>query len=261
MDVDARQIGRIYAVEVGLLADLKAGLAELDRALAEGQTPPERLAAKKRIDHQGSLRAEAQQALHAEIATQRSRRPLTPLTFMDAVARVLPQDAAVVEEAVTTTNLLLERLGALKEATAYFGHRGWALGWGLGCAVGVKLAWPERPVLALLGEGSALYGIQGLWTAAHYQIPVTFIACNNAEYQILKDCARLLPLPRMAAGRYLAMDLVQPEIDFVGLARSLGVAAQRVTEPEELSERLHASLAGDKPVLLDVPLVRQRASA
>ena len=118
-----------------------------------------------------------------------------------------------------------------------------------------------RPVLALLGEGSALYGIQGLWTAAHFQVPVTFVVCNNAEYQILKDCAGLMPLPRMAAGRFLAMDLVQPEIDFVGLARSLGVQAQRVTEPEELSERLHASLAGDKPVLLDVPLVRQKAGA
>jgi benzoylformate decarboxylase len=261
MDVDAGQIGRIYAVAAGVIADLKAGLAELDRALAEGQAPQERLAAKKRIDQHGSLQAEARQALRAEIATQRSRRPLTPLTLMDAVARVFPQDGTVVEEAVTTTHMLLERLGVLKDPTAYFGHRGWALGWGLGCAVGVKLAWPERPVLALLGEGSALYGIQGLWTAAHYQIPVTFIVCNNAEYQILKDCARLLPLPRMATGRFLAMDLVQPEIDFVGLAKSLGVEAQRVTEPEELSDRLRASLAGDKPVLLDVPLVRQRANA
>jgi benzoylformate decarboxylase len=261
MDVDARQLGRIYAVEVGLIADLKAGLVELDRSLAEGQTPAERLAAKQRIDQHGSLRAEALQALRAEIASQRSRRPLTPLTFMDAVAQVFPRDGAVVEEAVTTTHMLLERLGALKDPTAYIGHRGWALGWGLGCAVGVKFAWPERPVLALLGEGSALYGLQGLWTAAHYRIPVTFIVCNNAEYQILKDCARQLPLPRMAAGRFLAMDLVQPEIDFVGLARSLGVEAQRVTEPQELSERLRASLAGDQPVLLDVPLVRRGVGA
>jgi benzoylformate decarboxylase len=259
MDVDAGQIGRIYAVEVGVIADLKAGLAELDRALAEGQSPGELLAAKKRIEQHGSLRAETRRELRAEIATQSSRRPLTPLTFMDAVARAFPQDGAVVEEAATTTNMLLERLGVLKDPTAYFGPRGWALGWGLGCAVGVKFAWPERPVLALLGEGSALYGIQGLWTAAHFQVPVTFIICNNAEYQILKDCARLLPLPRMASGRFLTMDLVQPEIDFVGLARSLGVEAVRLTEPEELSERLHTSLGGDKPVVLDVPLVRHQA--
>jgi benzoylformate decarboxylase len=260
-DVDAWQIARIYAVEVGLIADLKAGLAELERELAEGQSPEERLAAKKRLDQHASLQAEARRELRAEIASQLSQRPMTPLTLMDAVARALPPDGVVVEEAVTTTNTLLERLGVLKDPSAYLSHRGWALGWGLGCALGVKLAWPQRPVLALLGEGSALYGLQGLWTAAHFQIPVTFIVCNNAEYQILKDCARLLPLPRMAAGRFLAMDLVQPEIDFVGLARSLGVEAYRVTEPEQLGGRLRASLAGDKPVLLDVPLVRQRDSA
>jgi benzoylformate decarboxylase len=261
IDVDARQIGRIYAVEAGVIADLKAGLGELNRALAEVQSPQERLASERRIDRHGALQAQARRELRAEIAAQSSRRPLTPLTFMDAVARVFPQDAAVIEEAVTSTNMLLERLGVLKDPTAYFCQRGWALGWGLGCALGVKLAWPKRPVLALLGEGSALYGIQGLWTAAHFQIPVTFIICNNAEYQILKDCASLLPLPRMARGRFLAMDLVQPEIDFVGLARSLGVEAQRLTEPEELSDRLRASLAGDKPVLLDVPLVRHGVSA
>jgi benzoylformate decarboxylase len=70
-----------------------------------------------------------------------------------------------------------------------------------------------------------------------------------------------MPLPRMAAGRFLAMDLVQPEIDFVSLAKSLGVEARRVTEPEELSERLRSSLAGDKPVLLDVPMARHGVSA
>ena len=160
---------------------------------------------------------------------------MTPLTLMGAVAKVLPANAAVIEEAVTTTNGTLERLGVLKDPAGYFGHRGWALGWGLGCALGVKLAWPERPVLALLGDGAALYGIQGLWTAAHHRIPVTFILCNNAQYQILKHCGEVMPLPNMAARHYLAMDLVRPEIDFVNLARSLGVEAHRITEPDELS--------------------------
>ena len=134
----------------------------------------------------------------------------------------------------------------------YFAHRGWALGWGLGCALGVKLAWPDRPVLAILGDGAALYGIQGLWTAAHHRIPVTFILCNNRQYQILKHCGEVMPLPHMAERQYLAMDLTSPEIDFVSLARSLGVQAERITEPEELSERVRESLNGDEPQLFDV---------
>jgi benzoylformate decarboxylase len=122
--------------------------------------------------------------------------------------------------------------------------------------MGIKLAWPERPVLALLGDGSALYGIQGLWTAAHHRIPVTFLICNNAQYQILKHCGDVMPLPNMAAKQYLAMDLVRPEIDFVALSNSLGVEAQRITEPEELSERVRESLNGDKPQLFDVTIAR-----
>src|SRR4029077_17753325 len=141
-------------------------------------------------------------ALRAKMAAERERRPMTPLTMMGALAKVLPPDAAVVEEAVTTTNTTLERLGALADPAAYFGQRGWALGWGLGFALGVKLAWPQRPALALIGDGASLYGIQALWTAAHHNIPVTFVICNNAQYKILKDCGELMPFPQMKERHY-----------------------------------------------------------
>jgi benzoylformate decarboxylase len=256
LDNDAWQIGKNYPVEVGLLGDPKAGLAELDALLAETLSPAQMAAARERVERHGARRRAAQEALRAQLAAERERRPMTALTLMGALGRVLPRDVAVVEEAVTTTNTILERLGALADPAGYFGHRGWALGWGLGCALGVKLAWPDRPVLAILGDGGALYGIQGLWSAAHHRIPVTFVLCNNAQYRILKNCGEVLPLPHMAAHQYLGMDLVQPEIDFVGLARSLGVEARRVTEPDELSEHVQTSLKGDRPVLLDVAITR-----
>jgi benzoylformate decarboxylase len=256
MDNDSWQIGKNYPIEVGVLGDLKTGLAELDPLLASILTAEQTSTARTRQHRHATARQAVRAALLAKIDGEREKRPMTPLTLMGALAKVLPPNIAVVEEAVTTTNATLERLGLLKDPAGYFGHRGWALGWGLGCALGVKLAWPQRPVLALLGDGAALYGIQGLWSAAHHNIPVTFILCNNAQYQILKHCGDVMPLPKKAARQYLAMDLVQPEIDFVGLARSLGVEAHRVTEPEELSERVRASLGGDKPMLFDVPLAR-----
>ncbi|MEK6236307.1 MAG: thiamine pyrophosphate-dependent enzyme, partial [Planctomycetales bacterium] len=151
----------------------------------------------------------------------------------------------------------LERLGVLKEPTGYFGHRGWALGWGLGCSLGVQLAWPDRPTLAVLGEGAAMYGIQGLWTAARYRIPVSFVICNIAQYQILKIGARGMQLPHATAGRFEGMDLVGPEIDFPSLARSLGVEAERLTDPDEITEKVRASLEGDEPRLFDIPIQRE----
>ena len=175
---------------------------------------------------------------------------------MGALAKVLPPDVAVIEEAVTTTNTTFERLGVLKNTTGYFGHRGWALGWGLGVAIGVKLAWPDRPVLALLGEGAAAYGIQGLWSAARYKIPVVFVICNNAQYQILKLCGRSLSLPEAAAEKFEGVDLVGPELDYLALARGFGVEAHRITEPDELADRVAAAFRGDKPILFDVPISR-----
>ena len=126
----------------------------------------------------------------------------------------------------------------------------------MGCALGVKLAWPDRPVVGLLGDGSALYGIQGLWSAARYGIPVVFVIANNAQYKILKDCGDVMRLPQMAEKNYLGMDLVDPEVDFVGLARAFGVGAYRVCEPDELSERISEGLAGSKPILLEVQIER-----
>jgi benzoylformate decarboxylase len=191
------------------------------------------------------------ETLLTEIAVQHDRRPMTPQAFMGALCRVLPSNAAVVEEAVTTHQYLLERLGTLTDPSGYIGHRGWALGWGLGCAVGVKLAWPDRPVVGLSGDGAAMYGIQALWTAAHHHIPVLFVIANNAQYKILKVSGDVMQLPEMVQRNYLAMDLVDPEIDFVGMARALGVRAQRISEPDELSECVHDALRGREPVLLD----------
>lgn len=256
LDEDPYQIGKNYPVEVALVGDTKCGLAELDRLIAERMTEAQRAVAKRRTAELAAASRERRAALERTIESQRDVRPITPLVAMASLARALPKNAAVVEEAVTTTNTTLERLAALGTTDGYFGHRGWALGWGLGVSIGVRLAWPERPVLAILGEGAALYGIQGLWTAARYRIPVTFVICNNAQYQILKIGARGLNLPRAKAGEFLGMDLVEPEIDFVSLAKSLGVDAIRIAEPDALTDAVANSLASNKPQLIDVPIQR-----
>jgi benzoylformate decarboxylase len=256
LDEDPWQLGKNYPVEVGLVGDLKAGLSELAECLDRAMSPAAKEQARSRGDARGRAHAVARQQLLSHVDAERDRRPMTPAVLMAALASILPPNVAVVEEAVTTTNTLFERLAALRDPTGCFGHRGWALGWGLGFSLGVKFAWPERPVLALLGEGSAMYGIQGLWSAARYQVPVTWVICNNAQYRILKTGSQLLKLPAAQANRFLAMDITEPEIDLVGLARSLGIEAHRVTEPDELAERVKASLAGERPQLFDVPIER-----
>jgi benzoylformate decarboxylase len=254
LENDPGQLGRTHRVDIGLIGDPKAGLAELKEHLKAALPTRHADAARARREQFARLQLAARAELTERIEADRESRPMTSLALMGALARVLPPDAAVVEEATTTTNTVLERLGAITEPTCYFGHRGWALGWAMGCAMGVKLAWPERPVLAVLGDGAAMFGIQGLWSAAHHRIPVTFVIANNREYKILKNCGKMMPLPEMAAGHYVGMDLVEPVVDFVGLARSLGVEAVRVTEPDAVSDRVRDGLRAGKPLLLEVPL-------
>ena len=252
LDNDSWQIGKTYAVEVGLLGDPKSGLLELADCLEPKLSTAQRETAKASIDIHARRRREEQQALHNRIDSELSRHPMTSMALMGTLARVLPPRAAVVEEAITTHGNLLEKLGILRDPSSHFAHRGWALGWGLGCALGVKLAWPNRPVVGLLGDGAALYGIQGLWTAARENIPVTFIICNNSQYRILAVCGQVMNLPGCEAASAPGLKLDSPAVDFVGLARAFGVEAHVVTNPEELADRLSTSFQrADRPLLLD----------
>ena len=260
IDESPSQIGKNYPVDVGILGDSKTALDELTTILDARMTPAQRERAAARGAARGRLHEELRVKLRQQIAAKRDVRPLPGAVLMESLSRVLPANVAVVEEAVTTTNTLFERLGALKNTDGYFGHRGWALGWGLGCSLGVKLAWPQRPVLAIVGEGAAMYGIQALWSAAHHNLNVTIVICNNAQYQILKAGAGSFGLPAAKAGKFVGMDLSGPEIDMVGLARSMGVHAERIEDPDTLARKVRDSLAADdRPRLFDVPIERTLA--
>lgn len=256
LDNDPWELGKNYPVEIALLGDPAAGLAELAERVAALQTAEQAAAAANRLTAHAARRAVERAALEAEIAAGWDARPMTSLALMGALARVLPPNAAVIEEAATTHGNVLERLGVLRDPSGHFAHRGWVLGWGLGCAIGVKLAWPDRPVVGLLGDGAALYGIQGLWTAARYRVPVTFVIANNAQYKILKASAGVMGLAHVPRPDYRGMDLDDPPVDFVGLARSLGVEAHRVAEPDALAELVAGSLERTSPLLIEAQIAR-----
>jgi benzoylformate decarboxylase len=126
----------------------------------------------------------------------------------------------------------------------------------MGAAIGVQLAEPRRKVVATIGDGSVMYAPQALWTAARLGLPITYVVANNASYAILKSGMISLALPSAKQGRYPGMDIVAPEIDYVGLARSLGCRAERVDKPGELRETLAACLAHPGPSLVDVAIDR-----
>jgi benzoylformate decarboxylase len=138
----------------------------------------------------------------------------------------------------------------------FFGSKTGTLGWAMGAALGVQLAHPRRRVVATIGDGSVMYAPQALWTAAHYTLPVTYVVANNASYAILKSGMLSFGLPGAKRGVFPGMDLVSPEIDYVALARSMGVLAERVDKPAALREVLLRALDHPGPALVDVAIDR-----
>ena len=127
---------------------------------------------------------------------------------------------------------------------------------GMPAAIGVKLALPDRPVVALVGDGSAMYTVQALWTAARYRIPIVWVIFNNTSYRILKQ--RLVMLRGLAeqADKFVGMEMNDPAIDFVGLARSLGIAAERAKTVKDATDLIAKGLKDGTSLLIDVDMDR-----
>jgi len=174
-------------------------------------------------------------------------KPIDPRYLMLRIAESLPADAVVVEEALTSSTALPQFL-PLGDPHCFYGLASGGLGFGLAGAVGVSLALPDRPLAAIIGDGSAMYGIQALWTAAHLGLPITYVITNNRSYRILKE--RLISMRN--TDRFVGMDMRDPAIDFAGLAQSMGVPARRITDPQEFAPALREAMASGGPRLIEV---------
>ncbi len=169
--------------------------------------------------------------------------PMSGSAAMAALAEVWPEDGIAVLESPSSTLALRNRLRISKPGSYYFGASG-GLGFGISAAVGVQLAEPSRPVVCVVGEGSAQYGITALWTAVAYQAPVTFLVMRNEEYMILKWFAAM----EQVSG---APGLELPGLDTAAVARAYGMEARDVSEPDELVDALREGIAaGDGPRLV-----------
>jgi benzoylformate decarboxylase len=242
-------------VRVGLVGHPPEALAALRAAVEQGAGPAFREAAARRNETLRALKVQDREAQRARATRRWDRTPIAVPRLMAELESVLPADAIVVDESITAS-VDLARTVQFERAGDYVGARGGGIGQALPGALGVKLAHPDRPVVALSGDGSAMYSIQALWTAAHHDLAVAFVILNNREYRILKhnmDTYRQRFGAKPDRG-YPNMDLVAPELGFVDLARGLGVEGLRVTTPGELRPALERALGAGRPFLLDVAI-------
>ena len=242
------ELGKNHPTELALQCNVKETLRALlpllkaKRGAAQASQAAERLAGLEPRNWSAQRdRACAEALLAAETA------PIDPRYLMLRFTEALPQDAVVVEEALTSA-LSLPSLLPMRDPKSYYGLASGGLGFALPGAVGVSLALPGRPIAALIGDGSAMYGVQALWTAAHLKLPITYVIANNRSYRILKE--RLVSM--RGRSEFTGMDLRDPPLDFVHLAQGFGLAARRVTRPADIGVALREALRSGKPSLVDI---------
>jgi len=255
LDTDAWELGKNYPARVAILGDPKATLPEITVAVAERMSAAQKARAGERLAALRQAIAAQRAELVAAARADSGKQPIHPLALLQAIGEALPAEAIVIDETISSGAGLRQLLKS-DDSGSFYGLRGGGIGWGLPAAIGVKLAQPGRPVVALIGDGSAMYTCQALWTAAHDRIAVVFVILNNSSYRILKQRTNALKAHAAQTDRYVGMDLDDPAVDFVGLARSLGVAASRARTIEEVLAQLRDGLASDGPLLIDVAIDR-----
>ncbi|MFC9993898.1 benzoylformate decarboxylase [Nocardia sp. NPDC127526] len=176
-------------------------------------------------------------------------KPMQGAYALKVLREMVPPDSPVFEEVPSFRETFRDQFRIAAPGLYYNGFSG-GLGWALPASVGGALATPDRKTVAVLGDGSMMYSIQALWTAAQQRAPLTVIVINNGEYGAMKSFATLFDIPAFPAPIQHSLDL--PRLDFPALATSMGVPAMQADEPSILPDMLEQAMADPGPVLIDV---------
>ena len=241
-------LAKNYPAEIALKADVKETLRALIPALKAAGGAALDTHAKNGIAALASKNWTARRAkLVDQIAVKRDASPIDPDWLALQVVEAMPANAILVDEGLTASRYI----SALRPHRDRYGYHGLAsggIGWGLPASVGVSIANPDRPVVCYSGDGSAMYSIQALWTAAHHKLPLTVVIVNNGGYRIIKQ--RLLAFHN--DDHFVGMDFVDPPVDFCGLAKALGLETIRITKAEELASTLKSAFGRPGAKLIEV---------
>ncbi|MDC1311639.1 thiamine pyrophosphate-binding protein [Burkholderiales bacterium] len=242
------ELGKNYPAELAIRANVKETTSALIKLLRNMMSDGNKSAAAKRLmDVERRNWSSKKIERIAQAQSFDHTKPINTLKLMMELARSIPNDCVVIEEALSSSVNLLNYL-PLKDHQGYFGLASGGIGFAMAGAIGVSLALPDRPIVALVGDGSSMYSIQALWTAAHLKRPITYVIPNNQGYKILKQ--RLMSF--RGTDKYIGMNITDPAIDYVKLSESMGVPAIRIEDPCDLNDALTHATRSNKTNLIEV---------
>jgi len=229
LDLDPTVIGRLFKAQLPIVGDAKDGLTRLLEGLGSGP-------ARSVWDHRWreSLRPAASARYTREIGH-----------LIETLRAALPDDAIVVNDQTGINYWMEWRFPVLGPRTFLYPVGSATLGYGVPAAIGAKIARPDRPVVAVVGDGGFMYSVNELATAVKYRLPVVFLVMNDDRYGAIKWLQQTI-----FDGRWGEVDLTNP--DFPALARAFGARGERVAGVDALSGALETALAADGPTVLEL---------
>jgi benzoylformate decarboxylase len=243
-------LAKNYGAEIAIKADVKETLRALTPALkAAGGAALEGRARQGLAELASKNWSARRRPLIEQISKASTKSPIDPDFMSLQIVEAMPDNAILVDESLTSGRQLLS-LRPHRDRYGYHALASGGIGWGVPASVGVSLANPDRPVVCVSGDGSAMYSIQSLWTAANHKLPLNVVICNNGSYRIIKQ--RLLAFH--GDDHYVGMDFVDPPVDFTAMAKALGLEAIRITDPAELKPKLSDAFKRPGAKLIEVVL-------
>ena len=247
LDADPGRLAHNFSLTLGVAGDIGQTLTELTDLVGSHS------AYQHRAEALAAENANSRQDASERMEALWERQPMTPARALHEVGQALPDNVVISDESITAASDVLASF-PLNDGRDYFGGRGGGIGQGLAGAIGVAAAYPERPVVAVSGDGSAMYSIPALWSAAHHEQNILFVILSNREYRVLKHNADAYRQRFDAASNnpYPFMDLTNPVLGFVDVARGLGVEALQLTTADDIGAAVRRALDQPGPFLIDL---------
>lgn len=264
LSMDTSAMGRNYPTDVALVSDVKTSLADLYTSVNSLMTAERRAAiATARSEQVRRANAGFWSQQEKQVSASLGQSPMHPYELGRILAESVDPNAIIVSENLTGTYESF-RFGFRENEQMWLGTSGSSLGWGIGAASGAKLAAPDRQVICSIGDGSVMYSASGFWTQVRCHIPVLTVVWNNHNYQTVRHAYYSYQGRMVSSGKYAGMYLGNPDIDFVKLAGSQGIAGERAGSADDLKAALKRGFAATRdgnPYLIEVVIARYGGGA
>jgi len=246
------RVGRSEPTDVGIISNCKTGLAGL---ISEVSKTVDQNIVKARKSQVVSDALSQKEAYEESVKAKWNSTPMSPARMMYELSNAIPKNSIVVDDSISNRAAMRHYFPAT-ERNDIRGVRGQSIGGGIGATMGTQCAFPDRSVFGVLGDGSTMMTVQGLWTAANDKIPCIFVICNNGMYRVLKTNfnvyqKEILNEPEPAGDNLLYSDFVTP-FNLCTIAEGMGLHSERVTDPNEIAGAVDRALASGGPALLDI---------